>query len=142
VLIRRQTQGARSLDDFLRTFFGGASGPPSVSAYQLDDVLKALGTVAPHDWSGFFAERVERIRAAPPVAGVVAGGWLIATAPEPSPFAKGMAAASGVSDLTASLGVVLSKANLILDVVPGSPADRAGVPTSSKLLGVNGRALT
>jgi predicted metalloprotease with PDZ domain len=142
VLIRRQTQGARSLDDFLRAFFGGASGPPSVSAYQLDDVLKALGTVAPHDWRGFFAERVERIRAAPPVAGVVAGGWLVATAPEPSPFAKGMAAASGVSDLTASLGVVLSKANLILDVVPGSPADRAGVPTSSKLLGVNGRALT
>jgi predicted metalloprotease with PDZ domain len=30
----------------------------------------------------------------------------------------------------------------VLDVIPGSPADRAGVPTSAKLIGVNGRTFS
>jgi predicted metalloprotease with PDZ domain len=141
-LIRQRSKGARSLDDFIRAFFGGVSGPPSVRPYQLDDVLQALDAVAPNDWRGFFAERVERVRAAPPLAGVEQAGWSYGFAPEPGPLAKGGAVASGVTNLNASLGLALSKENVVLDVVPGSPADRAGVPASAKLLGVNGRALT
>jgi len=142
VLIRQRSKGARSLDDFARAFFGGAGGPPSVRSYRLEEVLAALHAVAPNDWRSFFAERVDRVRAAPPLAGLEAGGWTQDFAPELGPLAKAAAAASGITNLDASLGLVLSKENLILDVVPGSPADRAGVPAGAKLLGVNGRALT
>jgi len=142
VLIRQRSKGARSLDDFASAFFGGASGPPSVRTYQLEDVLAALGAVAPYDWRTFFAERVDRVRAAPPLAGVEAGGWTVDVAAEPGPLAKATAAASGTTNLKGSLGLSLSRENLVVDVVPGSPADRAAVPAGAKLLGVNGRALS
>ena len=142
VLIRQRSKGARSLDDFARAFFGGVSGPPSVRTYRLEDVLEALDALAPNDWRGFFAERVDRVRASPPLAGLEAGGWTQDFATEPGPLAKAAATASGATNLNASLGLVLSKESLIADVVPGSPADRAGVPAGAKLLGVNGRALS
>jgi predicted metalloprotease with PDZ domain len=142
VLIRQQSRGTRSLDDFARAFLGGASGPPSVRPYTLDDLLKALGDVSPRDWRAFFAERVERVRAAPPLAGLEAGGWTYEVTPEPGPLAKANAAATGTTNLAASIGIAFNKENVILDVVPGSPADRAGVPAGAKLLGINGRALS
>jgi predicted metalloprotease with PDZ domain len=142
VLIRQQSNGARSIDDFTRAFFGGASGPPEVRPYQLDDLLNALAAVSPRDWRAFFAERVDRVRAAPPLAGLEAGGWVMDFATEPGPLAKGSAAANSKTNLNGSLGFSLSKENEVVDVVPGSPADRAGVPTSAKILGVNGRVIT
>jgi predicted metalloprotease with PDZ domain len=142
VVIRQQTQGARSLDDFARAFLGGTSGPPSVRPYQLDEVLAGLGAVAPYDWRGFFAERVERVRADPPVAGLEAGGWKLGFEAEPNPIEKAEAVSSGGTDLSASLGFSLSREGAVLDVVPGSPADRAGVPAGAKLVGVSGRVIT
>ena len=142
VLIRQRTGGARSLDDFARAFFGGTGGAPSVRPYRLDDVLAALGAVAPHDWRGFFAERVDRVRAGPPVAGLEAGGWSLAFVAEPSSREKALAVADGGTDCSASLGLWLSKESAVVDVVPGSPADRAGVPAGARLLGVNGRVLS
>jgi predicted metalloprotease with PDZ domain len=142
VLIRQRTRGARSLDDFCKAFFGGASGPPSVSPYQVEDVLKALDAVTPYDWRGFFAERVDRIRSAPPVAGLEAGGWRLEHAAEPNSYDKGLSLTSGVTDLSSSLGLSLSKEVVVLDVIPGSPADRAGVPSGAKLIGVSGRAFS
>jgi predicted metalloprotease with PDZ domain len=142
VLIRRQSNGARSIDDFTRAFFGGASGPPAVRPYTLDELLKALGEVSPRDWRAFFAERVDRVRAEPPLAGLEAGGWTLDFASEPGPLARGNAAANLSTNLNGSLGLSFNKENVILDVVPGSPADRAGVPAAAKLLGINGRAIT
>lgn len=142
VLIRQRTGGARSLDDFARAFFGGTGGAPSVRPYRLDDVLAALGAVAPSDWRGFFAERVDRVRAAPPVAGLEAGGWSLAFVAEPTSTEKALAAADGSTDCSASLGLWLSRESAVVDVVPGSPADRAGVPAGARLLGVNGRVLS
>jgi predicted metalloprotease with PDZ domain len=142
VLIRQRSQGARSLDDFCKAFFGGVSGPPAVVPYQLDDLLAALNAVAPYDWRGFFAERVERVRAAPPISGIEAGGWRLDQAAEPNSQERALSIAVGATDLSASLGLVLSRENEILDVIPGLPADRAGVPSGAKLLGVNGRVFS
>ena len=37
--IRAQTQGRRSLDDFIRRFYGGQSGLPEVKPYNFDDLV-------------------------------------------------------------------------------------------------------
>ncbi len=47
VVIRRETQGRRSLDDFCRVFHGGPSGPPEVKPYTFEDLVAALRQVAP-----------------------------------------------------------------------------------------------
>jgi predicted metalloprotease with PDZ domain len=142
VLIRQKTSGARSLDDFLRAFLGGRGGAPSLLPYGLDDVLAGLGAVAPLDWRAFFAERVDRLRPAPPVAGLQAGGWMLDHADEASATERANDLLLGQIGLTASLGLRLDKEFVVVDVVPGSPAARAGVPAGAKVLGVNGRALT
>src|SRR5258708_953781 len=38
-IIRQQSRGRRSLDDFCRRFHGGESGAPAVVPYSLDDVI-------------------------------------------------------------------------------------------------------
>ena len=70
VLIRQQSQGRRSLDDFCRRFCGGPSGPPRVVPYTLDDVLAALNEVSPRDWRQFFQARVYDIDLRAPLGGV------------------------------------------------------------------------
>ncbi len=47
VIIRQQTKGAKSLDDFCKLFYGAPGGPPMVKTYTFDDVVNALNQVAP-----------------------------------------------------------------------------------------------
>ena len=58
VLIRQQTQGRSSLDDFCQRFLGGENGAPKVVPYTLDDVVAGLNGVAPHDWRQFFGDYI------------------------------------------------------------------------------------
>ena len=58
VIIRRQTKGAKSLDDFCRLFHGGEDGKPRVAGYTFEDLTKALNTIAPYDWKGHFTRQV------------------------------------------------------------------------------------
>src|SRR5208337_811768 len=37
-IIRQQTNGKKSMDDFCHAFHGGQSGPPEVKTYNFDDV--------------------------------------------------------------------------------------------------------
>ena len=41
VLIRTQTKGEKSLDDFCKAFFGGVTGKSTVKGYQLENVIDA-----------------------------------------------------------------------------------------------------
>ena len=46
------------------------------------------------------------------------------------------------SDLRFSLGLTVNDDGTLVDVAPGSPADAAGLPTSARLIAVNGRKWT
>lgn len=142
VLIRERTQGQRSLDDFCQRFFGGESGPPRVVPYTLDDVLAALNEVAPHDWRGFFQERVYAVAPRVPLGGLERGGWKVVYRDTPSAIHKGIEAEEKRTDLSFSLGLAVAEDGAIADVIPGSPADRAGVGPGMKLLAVNQRRWT
>jgi predicted metalloprotease with PDZ domain len=142
VTIRRQTQGQRSLDDFCRQFFGGENTGPQVVTYTLADVIKALNEVAPFDWSGFFQSRIYSVRSHAPLGGIQEGGWRLVYRDTPSDMLKGFEADLKLIVLADSIGLVLKQEGRILDVIPGSPADRAGIGAGMKLLGVNGRRWT
>lgn len=140
--IREKSGGARSLDDFCRAFFGGSSGPPRVEPYDLDDLVAALGAVEPLDWKAFFRERVEELRPEP-WAGLRNAGWKLGHSPQPSPAFKAQQASRKSLDHRASVGIALAMPEgRLLDVLPGSPADRAGLASSQLLVAVNGRKFT
>ena len=137
--IRKATAGARSLDDFCRRFHGGASGAPAVVPYTLDDVLAALNAIAPGDWRSFFAERIDAAPERVPVGGIAACGWKVVYADSMTDIWNASEKANKVTDLSTSIGFVLRDDGSLSDVVPGSPADQAGVTPGMKLVAVNER---
>src|SRR5437867_5698755 len=75
-IIRKQTQGRKSIDDFCRPFHGGSSGPPQVKPFTFENLTEVLNAIAPYDWNGFFQARLNATgtdRA--PLGGVEAGGY-------------------------------------------------------------------
>lgn len=139
VLIRTQTKGAKSLDDFCKAFFGGGAGKPAVKGYRLENVLDALNEVSPHDWKAHFARRVEAVAEAPPLDGITGGGWKLAYGEKPTDLFATMEGLSKGVNLTDSVGVAVAGDGLVGDLVPNSPAAKAGLAPGMKLLAVNGR---
>jgi predicted metalloprotease with PDZ domain len=148
VLIRQRTGGKRSLDDFCRAFFGASGGArtrgervggaPAVVPYTLDDLVKALGQVAPHDWRAFFAARLRSTSPRPPLGGLEGSGWRLVWADTLNPTLRAAEKDEEHTDLRYSIGVLLDQDGTIADVVPGSVAADAGLGPGMKPLAVNG----
>jgi predicted metalloprotease with PDZ domain len=139
-LIRAKSNGAKSLDDFCKIFHGAPSTEPKVVSYTFEDVVKALNTVMPYDWRGFWMERLNRTRAGAPLEGLKASGWHLAYDAEPSIEQKGDEASNKAASYADSLGFgVKDEAAVITGVIQGSPADVAGITPGSHLIAVDGR---
>jgi predicted metalloprotease with PDZ domain len=141
-LIRQQSQGRRSLDDFCKAFYGGQSGPPRVVPYTLDEVVAALNEVAPHDWRQFFQTRVYDIDPRAPLGGIEGAGWRLVYSNTVPDMLKSAESAQKFSELRFSLGLTIKEDGAVQDVIPGSPADKAGVGAAMKMVAVNGRRWT
>ena len=138
-IIRETTDGQRSLDDFCRSFFGGQHGTPAVAPYTLADVLDGLEAVAPFDWAGFFDRRVQQIRDQAPTEGLERCGWRLTDSHVPSDSLRMAEDMFSAELYDHSTGILVGKEGKILDVVPASPVERAGVAPGGILRAVNGR---
>ncbi len=142
-IIRQQTQGSRSLNDFCREFYGGGSGPPKVVPYTLDDLIMALNRVAPYDWKEFFQKRVYDVAAHAPFGGIENGGWRLAYTNQPTAMLKCEEGLRKFTDVSCSLGFTVGNEDgTIGSVIPGFPADLAGIAPGIKLVAVNDRSWT
>jgi len=139
VIIRQQTGGKQSLDDFCRAFFGGPELPPSVKTYTMDDVVAALNDITPYDWRGFFERRIYQIAEKVPLGGIEGGGWKLVYNDTPNEVGKAAESADKSLDLTCSLGLSIGENGRISDVIPGTPADKAGLAPGFAIIAVNGR---
>ena len=142
MLIRQQSKGQRSLKDFCKRFYGGQSGPPSVVPYTLENVIATLREISSQDWKQFFLARVYAANPRAPLGGIEGAGWRLVytnTIPE---MLKLSESANKDTDLTFSLGFLVKEDGQIQDVTPGSPADKAGVAATMRLVAVNNRRWT
>ena len=73
--IRELSGGKKSLDDFAQLFFGTDNGSYITVTYTFDDLVKALNTVQPYDWTGFFRTRVYEVNPNVPENGITQGGY-------------------------------------------------------------------
>ena len=138
-LIRRQTNGQKSLNDFCRAFYGGQSGPPQVVPYKFEDVVAALNQVASYDWAHFLRERLDSRSAHAPLGGIENGGWKLTYTSQKNITMAAAEKSGGSLDLSFSLGIIVSKEGEIRDVIPGSPAFAAGLGPGMRVIAVNGR---
>jgi predicted metalloprotease with PDZ domain len=147
-IIRRESQGRHTLDDFCHLFHGAPSGAPMVKPYTFEDVVAAMNQVVPYDWRSFFRTRLDSTGPHAPLGGIEGSGWRLVYTDKVNSYLRSSEVADGIVDLRFSLGLVLHHADgektngLVLDVIPGSPAALAGIGPDMKLAAVNGKNWT
>jgi predicted metalloprotease with PDZ domain len=139
-IIRQQTHGQKSLNDFCRLFHGGESGPPKVVTYTFDDLVRTLNQVTPYDWAALLKQRTQTTSTHAPMGGVERGGWRLVYNDQPNQFIHSAEQTDDFMDLSYSLGFVVKKDGGLRDVIHGSPAYQAGLGPGMKLVAVNRRA--
>jgi predicted metalloprotease with PDZ domain len=138
-IIRRETKGKKSIDDFCQLFYGGASGPPEVKPYGFDDVVNLLSQVAPYDWRGFWTERLNTHAAGAPLGGIEGSGWKLEYDETASELYRIEERVHNSVDSTYSIGLYLSQDGRVLDTIEEMAAARAGIGPGMTLVAVNGR---
>lgn len=146
-IIRRETRNKKSLDDFCRKFHGGENTGPMVVSYTFDDLVAVLNSVTPYDWRGFLAERLESHGPGAPLGGLENSGWKLVFTEEINEHQRAGEVVDQEVDVEFSLGFQVhapggEQSDRVLDVIPGSPADRAGLAPGMRLIAVNGRKWT
>jgi predicted metalloprotease with PDZ domain len=141
-IIRRQSHGKKSLNDFCVRFLGlgGNTGPITVP-YTFDDVVNNLNAIQPYDWAGFLTERLTTKVDHAPLGGIENGGYQLVYTDTPNSMTKARENLGGV-DAWYSLGLHISSTGALGDVLFYSPAYKAGLGPGMKIVAVNGRQYT
>ena len=138
VIIRQQSKGKKTLDDFCQLFHGAPSTGPMVKTYTFDDVIHALNEIVPYDWRSFWTERLTNHGPGAPLGGIEGSGWKLVYNERPSEMECGGECTSHAG-ARYSIGLDLREDGTISDTIEGMPAALAGIGPGMKLIAVNGR---
>ena len=138
-IIRQQTAGKRSIDDFARQFFGVRDRDYGELTYTVDDVAATLNKVVPYDWLGYIERRVYDVAAQPPLEGITQGGYRLVFTDEPTRWIKSGEKNAKNNDFTYSGGFIVANDGKISSVLWDGAAFNAGLTIGSELVAVNGR---
>ena len=140
-IIREKTDNRLSLDDFNRKFMG-PTRTNKIEAYDRGEIVRTLKECAEYDWETFLHERVDVPQESLPLSVVERLGYRLQYSTKPNPVSEEMEKDSDTVAVDASVGLILSNAGRITSVVPGSPADKAGLAPGMVAVGVNARKFT
>jgi predicted metalloprotease with PDZ domain len=143
-IIRQETKGKKSLDDFCRKFEGGENTGPTIVPYTFEDLVATLQAVAAYDWGTFFKQRVKSHGPGAPLGGLENSGWKLVYSETPNDSRSAGEIALHLTDVQFSLGFLVrdsggENGDEVIDVIPGSPVAQAGIAPGMKLVAVNGR---
>jgi predicted metalloprotease with PDZ domain len=138
-IIRQQSGGKRSIDDFAKAFFGVRDRDWGELTYNLDDIVATLNKVQPYDWRGYLERRVYGVAPQAPLEGISQGGYQLVFTPEPTGWTKSAEKKAKNNDLTYSGGFVVGNDGKVTSVLWDSAAFNAGLTVGSEIVAVNGR---
>jgi predicted metalloprotease with PDZ domain len=139
VIIRQQSKGKKSIDDFCHLFHGAPSTGPMVKTYTFDDVINALNQVVTYDWRGFWTDRLTNHGPGAPLGGIEGSGWKIVYDETPSEMLSSQAGAYHTVPAGLALGLNLRDDGGITDTIEGEAAAKTGIGPGMKVIAVNGR---
>ncbi len=143
-LIRKLTNGKKSLDDFERVFLGkGGNTGPLIVPYTLEELVATLNEVVPYDWAKFLRDRVTAINPRADVEGIERGGYKLVYRDKPTRSewtieSHGRRGRGGL-DCWYSVGLRVGSDGHVNDVRWNGPADKARIAPEDKILAVNGQ---
>ncbi len=141
-ILRQQSKGKKSMDDFARAFFGINDGDWGQVTYTLDDVVTTLNGIVPYDWQAFLTTRITETGAPAPISGFAANGYKLVYTETPTAFFKANEKNRTNTDLSYSIGMVIGKAGEISAITWDGPAFAAGLTVGRTITAVNGFAYT
>lgn len=139
-LIRKLSDGKKSLDDFAKLFYGIENGSYITQTYTLKDLVAALNQVQPYDWGKFFQTRVYDLAPQTPKDGIARGGYRLAYSDTPPEWLKYEKRPGRTFNFSTSLGISVKKDGELGNVWWDSPAFHAGMTPGMKIVAVNGTA--
>jgi len=139
VIIRQQSQGKKSIDDFCHIFHGAPNTGPMVKPYTFDDVVNSLNQVVSYDWRGFWTERLTNHGPGAPLGGIVGSGWKLTYTDTPSEMLAAQAGQYHFLPAGFALGLDLHDDGAVSDTIEGELAAKAGIAPGMKVIAVNGR---
>jgi predicted metalloprotease with PDZ domain len=137
-IIRQQTHGARSLDDFAKGFLGKNDSHEDVVPYDLPEIVQHLTKAADYGWDSFLTNRVSQPLEALPLDLVGRLGYRLQYSATP-PSSSETSRRRGTISAQHSLGLSLGGDGSIFDVVPGMVGDKARLAPGMRIMGINGR---
>jgi predicted metalloprotease with PDZ domain len=140
-LLRDQSQGKHSLDDFCKKFLGANRSEGRVVPYDLPEIVQDLKQLADYDWDAFFARHVTATQEDLPLDVVARCGYRLQYTTKCPAFLDYLQQQGGQALLSArdSLGLTFHGDGRIADVAPGLPGDKAGLAPGMRVLGVNSK---
>lgn len=138
-MLRAQSGGKKTMDDFARAFFGVRDGDWGVLTYKIDDVAATLNAIQPYDWATFLSTRINGLSDRAPLAGFAANGYRLIYTDEPTAAFKDGEKRASRTDLSYSLGLSVGKGGAIGSVTWDSPAFEAGLDVGQTIVAVAGR---
>ena len=138
-IIRQQSRGKKSIDDFCHLFHGGPSSGPAVKTYTFDDVLDALNQVVGYDWRGFWTERLTNHGPGAPLGGIEGSGWKLTYDETPSEMLNSSASMYHFVPAGFAIGLNLRDDGGIVDTIENEVAAQVGIGPGMKVVAVNGR---
>jgi len=138
-IIRQQSKGSKSLDDFCKLFHGAPGGPPMVKPYTFEDVVKSLNDVVPYDWSAFWTERLTNHGPGAPLTGIQETGWKLVYDETPTDYYRSDEREDGQVREVYTIGLRLRDDGAVIDTIEGMMAAKAGIGPGMKIVAVNSR---
>jgi predicted metalloprotease with PDZ domain len=138
-MLRQKSGGTKSIDDFAKAFFGVRDGDYGELTYTFADVAKTLDGIVPYDWATFLNTRLTETGKPAPINGFAMNGYKLVYGPEQSPYLKQAEKTRG-TDVSYSLGMVISKEGVVTSSIWNSPAFIAGIDVGTEIEAVNSEA--
>jgi predicted metalloprotease with PDZ domain len=138
-ILRRESRGTKSIDDFARAFFGIRDGDYGEVTYTFDDVVGTLNGIQPYDWAGLLNRRLTETGQPAPTGGFDLNGYRLVYTAEPTTYFKQAERSRNATDLSYSIGLTLNKDGEASAVIWDSPAFKAGLDVGTAIQGVNGQ---
>ena len=139
-ILREQSKGTKSLDDFAKAFFGINDGDWGEVTYTFDDVVATLNSIQPYDWRGLLTKRLTETGQPAPLGGFERNGYKLVYTDQQSPTGRQAERSRRVADLSYSLGLTVGADGSLSSVRWGSPAFNAGLTLGDTIVAVNGLA--
>ena len=137
-IIRKQSQGKKSLDDFCHIFLGQQS-EKNVLPFDLKEVLRLLDEIVPYNWEKFVEENITRPMPSLSLTVLSLCGYSCDYQQEPGEYLKELMKHEQNVIVLDSLGMEFNKQGHVVNIIPEMPGEKAGFAPTMIVLAVNGK---